>query len=106
MVMAHQTHTYWCWAAVAVSVDRLFVHTSTGWAQCELVARILPGASACCSTPGVFNLPASLQEALDKVGNWKDTQVGPLDFAKIKEELAAKRPVCCRIEWDGLQKGH
>jgi hypothetical protein len=100
MVMAHQTHTFWCWAAVAVSVDRLFARTSTGWAQCELVARLLPGASDCCSTPKLFNKPYSLQEALDKVGNWRDT-VGPLSFAEIKEQLSAQRPVCCRIQWFG-----
>jgi hypothetical protein len=105
MIMAHQTHTFWCWAAVAVSVDRLFAPTSTGLAQCELVARVLPGAAACCSTPNLFNQPASLQTALTAVDNLKEMKVGPLSFAQIKEQLSAQRPVCCRIQWFG-QGGH
>ena len=106
MVMAHQTHKYWCWAAVAVSVDRLFVRTSTDWAQCELVARVLPGAAGCCNAPDLFDRPFSLQAALTEVGNLKEMKVGPLTFAEIKDEISAKRPVCCRIQWIGTTFGH
>jgi hypothetical protein len=98
--MDRQEETQWCWAAVSVSVDRYFADTSMNLTQCRLAENVLgPGS---CSHPENFNEPRRLQEGLRIVGNLREPPLrNPVSFKTIQREIAANRPVCARIAWDG-----
>ena len=111
-----QQHSNWCWAAVAVSVERYFDPDST-WCQCRLASRMakkeklkVAGCGTCKQPKGVSekcNLPWELQKALRIVKRLTGKPKGSrLSFRKIKELLKAGRPVCARIVWGGGTAAH
>lgn len=92
-------NTYWCWAAVASSVDALFAPRSFR-AQCA-VARLVHGHRKCCNvpTPEECDQPDSLTTALQKVGRHKSTVSRALPFSDVQDELDNDRVVCVRVVW-------
>jgi hypothetical protein len=87
-----QEQPEWCWAAVAVSVERYFDPDSE-LTQCELVTKVLrkdkdllktgfkipksdsPCCSeqGCCFDPDQCNYPAELETALKEIHKWRNT---------------------------------
>src|SRR5690349_8839227 len=81
----------WCWAAVAVSVERYFDPTST-LEQCDVANKVLPKkypadplpksdcacCCQCCCEPDSCNKPAELARALQKIHKWRTTLVRSL----------------------------
>lgn len=97
--MQEQQRPDWCWAAVAVSVDRHFSRAST-WRQCRL-AKLELQATRCCRNP-VSDCDQSwhLERALQRVGRLAGPPVAAgLTFAGIQTEIDAGRPICVRTEW-------
>jgi Papain-like cysteine protease AvrRpt2 len=96
-----QQQSEWCWAAVAVSIDKYFSPNSTR-TQCEIAGLVLGSGNACCNNAGAnCNHPATLVAALQKIYRWSRTIDRPLRFEEIRQELDARRPVCARIQWKG-----
>lgn len=99
--MEKQRQSEWCWAAVALSIERYFSPYSL-WGQCGIAAQVLKrDTTACCEKPQNHNEPAPLEAALGAVQRLSKTSRGPLDFKQVCNELDAGRPVCLRIKWTG-----
>ena len=109
--MEKQKTVNWCWAAVAVSVNRHFAPDSH-WRQCGIVEVVLSRAKgtdklplpvhACCTKPipRRCNQAWYLEDALKQVGRLKGwPKAVHLSFKKIQREIDAQRPVCVRIQW-------
>jgi hypothetical protein len=94
-----QQKSEWCWAAVSVSVNRLFRPESTH-TQCEIVGSTLQ--HQCCggADDPECNHPHTLHPVLGRlhllVG---EPHLKPLTFSKIKTEIDAGRPICVLIKW-------
>jgi hypothetical protein len=95
-----QQKSEWCWAAVAVSIDKYFNPNSTR-TQCQIAERVLNAQNCCNAAADNCNQPATLIEALQKINRWSRTLDRPLRFDEIRQELDAGRPVCARIQWTG-----
>ena len=98
-LMEKQKQSEWCWAAVALSIERYFSPYSM-WGQCGIAAEVLKDPKACENLQGT-NEPAPLEAALDLVRRLNETRKGPLNFADMRKELDAGKPVCVRIKWTG-----
>lgn len=114
--MELQQHNNWCWAAVAVSVDRFFNRNST-WCQCRVASRMakmeklkVKNCGTCRKpkrAPEACNRPWFLDRALNIVERLKGKpKPRPLTFEQIERRIKAGRPVCVRIQWGGGQGGH
>jgi hypothetical protein len=114
----------WCWAAVAVSVERYYDRAST-LEQCDVANKVLPEqypavplpksdsacCCQCCCDPDSCNKPAELETALKKIHKWRATLVrslapdesivspGTLTFEEVRREIDRGRPVCVGITW-------
>ena len=104
-----QQHSNWCWAAVAVSVERYFDPDSR-WCQCRMASRMaklttlkVKGCGTCkkpTPTPRACNRPWYLEKALQLAGRLKaKPKPTPLSFSRVRKRIAAGRPVCARIVW-------
>jgi hypothetical protein len=94
-----QKMSMWCWAAVAVAVDRYFSPNSS-WSQCKLAAKVL-GKADCCTNPQACNSAAKLQDALRAVGRFKEHHKSAMSFDALRARLDAGFPVGVRIGWGG-----
>jgi hypothetical protein len=114
--MESQEHSDWCWAAVAVSVERFFAPGST-WCQCRMASRMakreglnVKNCGTCESrkrAPRTCNRTWYLDKALKLVGRLKaKPKPRPLTFAQTERKIKAGRPVCARIQWGGAPGGH
>lgn len=98
-----QEHSEWCWAAVALSVEKYFNSAST-LTQREIAQNVLvtkSSATDCSKDVAACNVPAKLSDALRVIGRLRGNPAGPVRFEEITQEIDARRPVCVRIEWDG-----
>ncbi|MBL8290684.1 MAG: hypothetical protein JNN08_02545 [Bryobacterales bacterium] len=96
--MPKQLEELWCWAAVSVAVDQYFAPSST-LNQCTVAGLVFN--RECCADSGPCNRATSLADALNRVGHRHSRLERPLDFAEIRSEIDAGRPVCVRIGWLG-----
>lgn len=109
--MEKQKAVNWCWAAVAVGVNRYFAPNSH-WRQCGIAEVVLSQAKgqdkpplpvrACCTKPipRRCNQPWYLEDALKQVGRLKGwPKARCLSFKEIQRKIGARRPVCVRIQW-------
>jgi len=97
LAMQQQEQTLWCWAAVSASIKRYY-DASASVLQCEQASSQTNGWS-CCTDPGPCNHDGYLRTALEHVGVFRSLFEGLVPFATILEEIGARHPVCCRIEW-------
>jgi hypothetical protein len=113
-IMQTQQESFWCWAAVAVSVNDFLASPKPGvgttWTQPTLATELLKGqgvATANCSeTPGseTCNQPETLDAALAITGNLMADGALPrqhLTFECIQNWVNAQIPVAARIKWRG-----
>ena len=91
-----QKQNRWCWAAVAVGVDRYFDSTSQR-NQCTVANRVL--GRDCCNNPAPCNQGATLTAALEAVNRASRRVPRALSFEETTRELDEDRPVCVRIGW-------
>jgi len=107
--MEKQEHNNWCWAAVAVSVDRHFAPDST-WCQRRLASKMakkeklkVKSCGTCQNrkpTPRTCNRPWYLDKALELVDRLRGKpKPAPLSFAQIEKKIKAGFPVCLRVLW-------
>lgn len=106
--MQHQSHSNWCWAAVATSVAR-FYDSKSNWTQCRVANRSL-GMRSCCGK-GVgrkCNSIGHLQDTLKLVGHGERPAYieGKISFSRARREIDAGRPVGVRTQWRGSEIGH
>jgi hypothetical protein len=108
-VMEEQQNLKWCWAAVAVSVNK-FLNPGSTMTQSRLATPVLLketqiGANIQCDlTPGACEFPASLDDALRESGNLRpggDLQDQHLTFASIAAWIDVQLPIAGRIQWFG-----
>ena len=119
-----QEQSEWCWAAVAVSIERYFNPAST-MGQCNIANRMLdelpcaqdclPGDDGsccgecddckCCCHPECCDHPAKLEDALQKIYKWRATLDRPLRFDEIQREIDAGRPIGAGITWKSGNSG-
>ncbi len=116
MIMQTQQGQFWCWAAVAVSVDH-YVDAGSSKTQCEVARSVVaanPGPAGqktpqvACNNDPVSDMPETLQDALGDasgVGRLGSVLAGEaLDFADIQAQVrlpSPALPVCVRIGWRG-----
>lgn len=100
--MQKQEQSEWCWAAVALSIEKYFNSKST-LTQSEIARKVLEK-----TTPGLnfsdvasYNVPAKLSDALRAIGRLRGNPAGRVRFDEISGEIDARRPVCARIQWNG-----
>ena len=100
--MQAQTQTNWCWAATATSVSHFYWWFWNSWTQCN-VANAELGHSDCgnSSVPSACNVPWYLDRALTRTNNFVSITAGQADFAQVRAEIDAGRPVGARIGWSG-----
>jgi len=94
-----QEQTEWCWAAVAVSVEKFFDKDSK-LKQCKVANKLFHKQNnECCEDPDTYNDPEELEIALQKIHKWRNTLSGPLTFEQVQREIDNNRPVCVGITW-------
>ncbi len=115
-----QEQSNWCWAAIAVSVDRYFDRKSH-LTQCEVANKVLraePPANPqppppslplpdsdqgccchCCCKPEECDYPAELEIALQQVYKWRNSFGRGLTIAEVQREIDRGRPICAGITW-------
>jgi hypothetical protein len=114
--MEKQEHSDWCWAAVAVSVERHFDPDST-WCQCRIATRMakmekltVKDCGNCRErrpAPRACNRTWYLDKALRLVGRLAGKpRVRALSFALTARKIHAGRPVCARIQWGPGPSAH
>ena len=98
--MQAQTQSNWCWAATARSVSHYYWFLSR-WSQCNIACAEL-SLTTCCDAPvpDACNVSWWLAKALQRTQNFVSV-TGPVDFAAVKTEIDAGRPVGARIGWSG-----
>jgi hypothetical protein len=98
--MQAQTQSNWCWAATARSVSHYYWFLSR-WSQCNIACAEL-SLTTCCDAPvpDACNVSWWLAKALQRTQNFVSV-TGPVDFAAVKAEIDAGRPVGARIGWSG-----
>lgn len=96
-----QQQSQWCWSAVSVSVRR-FYQPASALTQCQLVNQ-RRGTSACCSqgSSSACDQPDNTTDVLDGLGHLASTTGSSVSYANLRNQLAAGRPVFCRIQWSG-----
>lgn len=99
-----QQQSQWCWSAVTTSIRHFYVPSST-LTQCALV-NSRRGRSDCCSAgPGAdgnkCNIPDDTADAISDQGHLQQMQNNNVSFANLRAQVAAGRPVFCRIQWSG-----
>jgi len=111
LTVEKQRKSEWCWAAVSVSVNRLF-RPDSDHTQCEIAGSELK--RNCCGSDlsGECNHPFTLHTVLARLHLLADEpHLKPLTFSKIQKEIDAGRPICVLIKWlddDGTvsNRGH
>jgi len=111
--MEPQQETFWCWAAVAVSISRFLNPTNAalGWTQKTLATKLMqqlgnatadcsadPGGRA-CNQPEPLNIALSITENLLLPGGAMFDQ--HLTFESLQKWFTAQLPVAARIKWRG-----
>ena len=98
--MQAQTQSNWCWAATARSASHYYWFLSR-WSQCNIACAEL-SLTTCCDAPvpDACNVSWWLAKALQRTQNFVSV-TGPVDFAAVKAEIDAGRPVGARIGWSG-----
>jgi hypothetical protein len=86
-----QEKSEWCWAAVAVSIEKYF-NSKSDLTQDKVAEKVLGNKR---------NEPATLIKALNSVKRLSATLTSPLSLDLVRAELDAGRPVCARIKWSG-----
>lgn len=95
--MEVQERRFWCWAAVAVSIDR-FYPGPHGVTQCDLASLVL---GVPCSQPR-SNRPSRLEPALATVGRHHEpTKDAWATAEEITREISAGRVLAALIQWRG-----
>jgi hypothetical protein len=108
MDMQTQQQSNWCWAAVAVSLHNFLNPNKASWTQGSLATPVLveekeiKSGVDCTSTPGLCNIPAALNDALDQTGNLREYLGNTrLTYDSIKNWVNANLPLGLRIVWPG-----
>ena len=114
LTVQKQERTEWCWAAVTVSVNRVF-RPDSSHTQCEVAGHAL-GRKCCSDGKGRASDPCNVPHELHPVlGHLHllaaDPIVKALTFDQVKTEIDGGRPVCVLIKWldkDGKRtdRGH
>jgi hypothetical protein len=94
-----QRRTFWCWAAVAMSIARFYKPDAESVTQCRIVNSTL-GRSDCCfdgADSGSCNVQARLSDALQSVGHYGGQQEA--DVAEACSQIDQQRPVGIFIRW-------
>ena len=105
--MQPQSHTRWCWAAVAASLAAYFsrrAETACPWTQCTVANAALARAD-CCTETQACNVDAHLADVLGAIDLSPQRIPNPVPLEDIQRELDAARPVCLHIDW-GNGSGH
>lgn len=102
--MQMQQQDNWCWAAVSTSVAEFF--GSTAWTQCTIAAAEL--GLDCCGGDAAAgcNIPWYLDRVLSRVGYFDRMISSNSPFSAVVTEVAAGRPLCCRIAWANSTTAH
>jgi len=104
----HQKMSEWCWAAVSVSVNRLF-RPGSAHSQCEIAGTTLGHECCGASEPAACNSPHELHPVLGTLHLLAhDPIVKPIPFDRVQKEIDGGRPICVLIRWldnDGQQNG-
>jgi hypothetical protein len=98
-IQTQQKH-FWCWAAVAVSVEH-YLDTGSTLTQCDLAQKVFPNDHCVCADPQSCNFEWYLDDALAKIGRLEAVETGQktLSFQEVKDAVDAHLPVCVAIEW-------
>jgi hypothetical protein len=108
MEMERQEQGLWCWAAVAVSIQKFL--DSIDWTQGKVATHVLREAEDisdgvdCDVTPNLCNYRARLDAALTYTGNLRPDgflRAHFLPFANLKNWINANLPVGARVVWAG-----
>src|SRR4051794_27769023 len=94
-----QKRSEWCWAAVSVSVNRLF-RPESQHTQCEIVTSVFSRECCGADAPGECNRPHTLHTVLGRLHLLAAApKLKTLAFPRIQKEIDAGRPVCVLIKW-------
>jgi hypothetical protein len=95
-VVEPQQQPEWCWAAVAVSVEKYF-NPASPLRQCDVATSVVGGDP--CREPVPADKPEALDVALRKINRLKKSVSRPLSFNELRQEIDANRPLCAGIRW-------
>jgi hypothetical protein len=98
--LQHQEQVEWCWAAIAVAIDKYF-NPSSSLRQCDVANRVVRRDDCCGAGAGTTdcNVAEKLQDALASIGRSRGAIPQAYSFEEVQTEIDAGRPVCARIEW-------
>jgi len=101
LVVPHQEHNNWCWAATSNGVAHCYNPGST-WTQCAIANANL-GRTDCCGSggPGPCNVYGYLDKALAAVGHYDHMAAQVASFPTIEGQINGGRPVGVRVAWSG-----
>jgi hypothetical protein len=97
LMIEPQEKSEWCWAAVAVSVEKYFNPAST-LKQCDIATRFFQ--RDCCNK-GLLDHdePVEVKDVLETINRLRTSLDGPLTFDALRKEIDTGRPVCACIVW-------
>jgi Papain-like cysteine protease AvrRpt2 len=98
-----QEQTEWCWAAVASAISQCFggtlSQTDVAVAVVGPFCRTQPKSDSC-------NSEQELDVALGKTGNLARASRGTCLPSDVEQEvIQSQHPLCCRIQWSGVNAG-
>jgi hypothetical protein len=97
-----QRRSFWCWAAVAMSIAR-FYRPDSAVTQCWIANTTLGRSDCCFDGVGSCNVQAALSDALRAVGHYAGQQEA--DEAEVCRQIDRNRPVGIFIRWSP-EDGH
>ena len=97
-VIYFQRRSFWCWAAVAMSIAR-FYRPESAITQCWIANRTLGRSDCCFDGPDTepCNVQAALSDALRVVDHYVDQRAA--DVAEVRRQIDQERPVGIFIRW-------
>lgn len=108
LIVEHQEHHGWCWAAVSNSVSHFYEGNTSPWTQCKIVDKGLPGNN-CCNNGGsdACNEGVELDRGLKIVGHFKSAAAAPGNVNDpILQDIIASinigQPVCARVAFSDI----
>jgi hypothetical protein len=93
-----QIQTQWCWAAVAISVERYY-RPGTSWEQCAIAAK--ERRADCCrdGSSSACNQPYFLDRAFECTGTFGEYFSRSLGPREVRKEIERRAPLGCRVGW-------
>lgn len=101
-----QIQDEWCWAAVAVGIDK-FYNPASPITQCTAASQRFPGSNCCRDGSSLpCNSPVELQSVPAIARHLKGSPQGPLSVSDVTNQIQQQQPICVGYRVPGDDDEH